>query len=551
MPSLEAGRLHVVAVVALLCAAAAPTASAQVLSQPPSVEFTTPNEGNVVRRVVNVTGEASDQGADGQVEEVQVRVDDGRWRDVNGTSEWTMTWDTTLWESGNHTLTARAEDDDEPGNPGETSTTTINVTVNQPPSIEIQRPWSNVTVAEEVTIQGTAEDPEGNVEEIEVRIDDGPWLSAAGTSEWSFDWNTSKVRDGDHTINARVHDGGDEPVARATVNVTVSNERENPPALDVRQPAPGASLEGTVEVAGIAQDPEGQLEHVEVRIGNGSWQPTQGTRDWSLSWDTTEAADGDHTIEIRASDPHGTTTQTRNVTVDNVDESAVEITGPPDGARVDGTVTVAGSAALEGGAVERVQVRIDDGPWRDANGTSDWTFAWNTTDVPDGSHRIEVRAQGEDASNGTATVDVRVTNHERLQATAAEEQQESQPPELSLEQGGQTEQVDEEGQVTFAGTVEDPDDESLTVEYRIDQGPWRSLEVSSGERFEEQIDVGDLEPGQHEVGVRATDGSEHSEIRTFRIEVEDSLLPVPGPGPLALVVATLAAARAAWRGQGG
>jgi hypothetical protein len=56
---------------------------------------------------------------------------------------------------------------------------------------------------------------------VDVRIDLGAWSPAAGAASWSFDWNTSRVPDGPHIIEARATAKG--ASAYATVNVTVDN----------------------------------------------------------------------------------------------------------------------------------------------------------------------------------------------------------------------------------------------------------------------------------------------------------------------------------------
>jgi hypothetical protein len=80
---------------------------------------------------------------------------------------------------------------------------------------------------------------------------------------------------------------------------------------------------------------------------------------------------------------------------------------PNDGAQVGaGRVAVGGIAWAQHTGIERVEVRIDDGPWRSARLASvpnvdtwrQWAYAW---DAEPGEHRIAVRAT--DASGYTQT----------------------------------------------------------------------------------------------------------------------------------------------------
>lgn len=509
---------------ALLTATAlAATADAQILEGPPDVTIDTPADGSTVRGVVNVTGNASDAGLDGSVEKVEVKIDNGTWREANGTEPFHLAWDTRLWESGNHTVTVRATDDD-----GNEENETVEVTVDQAPKVRIVHPREGLTLAGDARIQGIAEDPEGDLEAVEVRIDDGPWTEANGTSDWVFGWNTTNVTDGEHTITVRADDGGPTSNRTDVVNVTVSNEKENPPSVVIDEPDRGQTVTGVVQIEGIAHDPEGNLTGVAVRIDQGPWKTAQGRENWSYRWDTSAFSDGEHTITARAHDRGETAHHNITVTVDNGNQTPVEIEQPVAGADVEGTVTVAGTVDEGNASVQNIEVSIDGGPWTAANGTSNWTFEWDTSPYEAGPHRIAVRAQTDQGPTAPASVTVNLTS--KLSPT----QDAGQAPELALEAHEDGERV--RGELTLAGAVHDSDSRSVAVEYRIDGGTWNEIDVSAGERFEESVDVSDLEPGEHTVTVRASDGEQTSEEESFTIHVEEEgLLGAPGPGPFALV----------------
>ncbi|MEA2054594.1 MAG: carboxypeptidase regulatory-like domain-containing protein, partial [Candidatus Thermoplasmatota archaeon] len=103
---------------------------------------------------------------------------------------------------------------------------------NQPPTVNITSPSDGATVNEMVSIQGTASDSDGTVQNVEVKIDEGSWQTATGTTSWSYDWDTTTISDGSHTIHARSYDGTDYSTI-AQVNVTVDNNQP---------PTPGATL---------------------------------------------------------------------------------------------------------------------------------------------------------------------------------------------------------------------------------------------------------------------------------------------------------------------
>jgi len=91
---------------------------------------------------------------------------------------------------------------------------------NEPPFIEILYPYDGTTVSNLVMISGTASDPDGDDDlvQVEVQIDSDNWTIAQGTDQWSYDWITYRLNDGPYTIRARAWDGKDySPVVEITV----------------------------------------------------------------------------------------------------------------------------------------------------------------------------------------------------------------------------------------------------------------------------------------------------------------------------------------------
>ncbi|TET90894.1 MAG: hypothetical protein E3J35_04460 [Methanomassiliicoccales archaeon] len=101
---------------------------------------------------------------------------------------------------------------------------------NQPPTCTIASPISGAKIAGTYIISGSASDPDGTVQRVEIRIDEGAWLLATGTSNWNYNWNTTTQPNGPHTIYARSYDGIDNS---EEVNVTITVD--NPPPQEPQQ----------------------------------------------------------------------------------------------------------------------------------------------------------------------------------------------------------------------------------------------------------------------------------------------------------------------------
>jgi glycosidase len=73
------------------------------------------------------------------------------------------------------------------------------------PTVAIQSPTNGSTVGGMVAISGTAAD-NLSVQKVEVRLDNGAWLQANGTTTWNYSLNSSNFLNGSRTILARATD---------------------------------------------------------------------------------------------------------------------------------------------------------------------------------------------------------------------------------------------------------------------------------------------------------------------------------------------------------
>lgn len=187
------------------------------------------------------------------------------------------------------------------------------------PDVRWSTPADGATVSGSLSLTGTASDDTA-VAAVEVRVDGGAPVAASGTSAWSLTVDTRGLADGAHTATARATDTSGNS-ATATVGFTVANGGADTtaPTVSISTPGPGATVAGTVGVAGTAADGVG-VTLVEVRVGSGPYQPAAGTTAWTRSVDTTGLADGAHTLTARVHDAAGNTSSTSvAVTVANGD----------------------------------------------------------------------------------------------------------------------------------------------------------------------------------------------------------------------------------------
>jgi len=101
-----------------------PVVSATPWNRPPTCLIDTPSYRSSISGTVTVSGTASDQ--DGTVVRVEVRVDDGTWQVVSGTTSWSYSWDTGGVSDGQHTIYARSFDGDGYSGLAQTTVTVAN-----------------------------------------------------------------------------------------------------------------------------------------------------------------------------------------------------------------------------------------------------------------------------------------------------------------------------------------------------------------------------------------------------------------------------------------
>ena len=109
------------------------------------------------------------------------------------------------------------------------------------------------------------------------------------------------------------------------------------------------------------------------------------------------------------------------ITISDNMTTAVVISHPSDGATINGTVEIVGTAY--GRNITSVEVRIDNGNWQQAvisytssSPTSntqrldfDYALSWDTRTVSNGEHLISVKAVGDSGTNDT-TINVLIDN---------------------------------------------------------------------------------------------------------------------------------------------
>lgn len=262
---------------------------------------------------------------------------------------------------------------------------------NIPPVVNITSPAENATLSGTTTIEFTATDQQGVINEKQILID-GVIIQI---SSYSYSWDTTQEVDGLHTISCRAKDktvwGDDE------ITVIVDNSEEpdtTSPSVTITAPTAGSTVSNTVTITMDATDANG-ISSYAIYIDGVFISDTK-----SYSWDTTQEINGSHTIHCEASDFSGNIGfDTISVSVNNSGETDttppnVTIISPMANATVSGIVTI-NMSATDANGISSYAIHINN-----ILISNNQVYSWNTTQEIDGSYIVLCKAFDPSGNNG-------------------------------------------------------------------------------------------------------------------------------------------------------
>jgi hypothetical protein len=377
---------------------------------PPAVLLTAPADGATVSgTAVAVTAGASD---DVGVVGVQFLLDGNPLGAEDTTSPYSVSWNSTTAANGTHTLTAVARD----GAGNKATSAAVTITVDNDvtaPSVSLTAPADGATLSGSgVQVSADASD---NVGVVGVQfLLDGANLGAEDmTAPYSIAWDTTAATNGTHTLTAVAQDAAGNKTNSVAVSVTVTNIDDVPPTVSLTAPADNATVSGSaVTVSASASDNVGVLG-VQFLLDGKPLGAEDTTSPYSITWDTTAAANGSHQITAVARDAAGnkTTATAVNVTVSNTDTTppTVSLTSPANNATVSGSAVTVSASASDNVGVVGVQFLLDGNLLGAEDTTSPYTVAWDSTTAANGTHTIKAVARdaaGNVTTSATRTVTV-------------------------------------------------------------------------------------------------------------------------------------------------
>jgi hypothetical protein len=144
--------------------------------------------------------------------------------DIEGTLGTQVSFNRQLIQ-GDHTINLAVSDDK-----GRMAYTSISLSITQPlpPSVSINSPNDNERINEVTLISGSASDVDGYIDSVDIKIGIENWVSAQGSSNWNYNWDTTLYSDGQYELSARSLDNENQYSNIASISVVIDN---TPPAI--------------------------------------------------------------------------------------------------------------------------------------------------------------------------------------------------------------------------------------------------------------------------------------------------------------------------------
>ena len=335
-----------------------------------------------------ITATAAD--ADGTVSKVDF-YNGNTFLGTTNTSPYTYTWLNVV--SGDYMLTAKATDNDSIT----TTSTPVNITVNQPPIVSITNPVNDTTFAAtaNLIISATASDADGNVSKVEF-YNGNILLGAVTTSPYTFTW--PNVPSGNYTLTAKATDNGSLATTSSSINIYANA----PPVISILDPLNDASYSApaTITINVAATDADGTISKVDFYNGT-TLLGTVSTSPYIFVW--ANVPSGNYFISAKATDNGSlaATSPAINVTIN--EPPAVSITSPINNAAYTSpaTIIINANATDVDGTISKVDFYNGTTLLATVSG-SPYTFSW--ANVPSGSYFLTVKATDNGSLSTTSSI---------------------------------------------------------------------------------------------------------------------------------------------------
>ena len=271
-------------------------------------------------------------------------------------------------------------------------------------------------------------------------------------------------------------------------------------------------VDGEIEVHVSAISEKSEITNVFYRWDQENWKDSglgEFNGEFSLSIDTEAVDNGEHELAIMVVDRGASMVKTIDLEILNDDDPPVlEIISPDEGEIVEDIILLE-VEATDDNQVSDVEYRVNQENWRKMyyNEGDSYIASWNTqgANAGNGDHQITFRASDLTPNWAQKSVNITVFNEEDITYPYLEiimPKEEFYNSRISIEV-----------------EASDPDGVS-TVQYRIDNGSWKTLDTDDSDTFTSTWTP--FEDGWHWLDVRAEDSQGYVTELAIRFETDST-----------------------------
>ncbi|MBS3817562.1 MAG: S8 family serine peptidase [Candidatus Thermoplasmatota archaeon] len=469
----------------------------------PSIDIMNPSDGSVFESD-SVTIEWNGSDDTSGIDHFRIRLDGSDWEEIGTTTEHTY----TDLSDGDHTVDVWAADI---ANNSAVETVSFSMDTTSP-EIEITSPEEGVALnTENVMLEWSGHDDVSGIDHYEV------WLDEDQIFEGEDDeYELQGLQDGDHSVEVRAFDAV-ENTARDHLNFTIDT---TPPLLNVSLEEGAVFNNDSLTVRWTGTRRGTEITGYEVRLDGEGWVDKELSTEHTI----TELDEGNHTIEVRATDEAGNVeTQGVNFVVDTR-RPVLNIVGPEEGSIFNsGPITVEWESQDNTTGIDHHEVGLENEEgWESTTNETSHTLEG----LEDGNHTIYVRTT--DMAGNSAEDEVTFT----LDTT---------PPVLEIEEPGEGKKI-EEDTVTVEWSGESTVTEIDHYEIRLEgEDGWVNVGDNTSHTFD------GLEDGDYTVQIRVVDEAGNTGTESIDFTVDSPALGTGSMGylwwiiPLIIVAILIAA----------
>jgi hypothetical protein len=269
---------------------------------------------------------------------------------------------------------------------------------------------------------------------------------------------------------------------------------------------------GVLDIHGSAISEKSEIMNVYYRWNQDSWEDSglnQFNGDFVIPIDTEVVTNGNHELSIKVVDRGASMVQTLNLEILNDDNPPIiQIISPDEGDTVE-SITVLEIEVTDDNQVSDAEYRINDGNWKKMyyNEGDSYIASWNTqgADAGNGEHMITFRASDASSNKAQATVNITVFNEEDITYPYLEI--------INPREDFYNTRIEIEVETTDPDGIEE-------VQYRVDNGTWRSLSLDNPNVFTSKWTP--TWDGWHWLDIKSIDSQGYTTEESLRFETDST-----------------------------